>query len=83
MKYNDLHREYTLMPGDIIYLKSKKKKASKPHTVYIVKDGDDLWSLAKKYSTTEESILLNNELLSKELKTGDKILIFRESLSIL
>lgn len=44
---------------------------------YIVKDGDDLWSLAKKYSTTEESILLNNELLSKELKTGDKILIFR------
>ena len=32
---------------------------------------------------TEESILLNNELLSKELKTGDKILIFRESLSIL
>lgn len=50
---------------------------------YIVKEGDDLWSLAKKYSTTEESIMLNNELLSKELKAGEKILIFRESLSIL
>ena len=25
---------------------------------YIVKDGDDLWSLAKKYSTTEEAFCL-------------------------
>ena len=62
----------------------KEERMNQPGIVgYIVKDGDDLWSLAKKYSTTEESILLNNELLSKELKTGDKILIFRESLSIL
>ena len=59
----------------------KEERMNQPGIVgYIVKDGDDLWSLAKKYSTTEESILLNNELLSKELKTGDKILIFRESL---
>ncbi|OLA15213.1 MAG: peptidoglycan-binding protein [Coprococcus sp. 43_8] len=62
----------------------KEERMNQPGIVgYIVKDGDDLWSLAKKYLTTEESILLNNELLSKELKTGDKILIFRESLSIL
>ena len=62
----------------------KEERMKQPGIVgYIVKDGDDLWSLAKKYSTTEESIQLNNELLSKELKTGDKILIFRESLSIL
>ena len=31
-----------LMEGDIIYLKSKKKKASKPYTVYVVKDGDSI-----------------------------------------
>lgn len=37
VKYNDLQRDYTLMEGDIIYLKSKKKKASKPYTVYVVK----------------------------------------------
>ena len=40
VKYNDLHKEYTLEAGDIIYLKDKRKKAAKPHTVYIVKDGE-------------------------------------------
>ena len=42
VKYNDLHKEYTLEAGDIIYLKEKRKKAAKPHTVYIVKDGDSM-----------------------------------------
>ena len=49
MKYNDLQRDYTLMEGDIIYLKSKKKKASKPYTVYVVKDGDSMHGISQKY----------------------------------
>ena len=48
-KYNDLQRDYTLMEGDIIYLKSKKKKASKPYTVYVVKDGDSMHGISQKY----------------------------------
>ena len=49
VKYNDLQRDYTLVEGDIIYLKSKKKKASKPYTVYIVKDGDSMHGISQKY----------------------------------
>ena len=49
VKYNDLHREYTLTNGDIIYLKEKKKKASKPNTVYIVKDGDSMHTISQMY----------------------------------
>ena len=49
VKYNDLQRDYTLMEGDIIYLKSKKKKASKPYTVYVVKDGDSMHGISQKY----------------------------------
>lgn len=49
VKYNDLQRDYTLAGGDIIYLKEKKKKASKPHTVYIVKDGDSMHTISQKY----------------------------------
>lgn len=49
VKYNDLQRDYTLAEGDIIYLKSKKKKASKPNTVYIVKDGDSMHTISQKY----------------------------------
>ena len=50
---------------------------------YIVKDGDKLWDLAKKYNTTMESISEVNNLDKMELKTGQKILIFRENMSIL
>ena len=50
---------------------------------YIVKKGDQLWDLAKRNYTTEESIMTVNNLESKELKEGQKILIFRENMSIL
>ena len=57
MKYNDLQRDYTLVNGDIIYLKSKKKKASKPHTVYIVKDGDSMHAISQKlWYPSQESV---------------------------
>lgn len=62
----------------------EKEQEKRPGIVgYIAKKGDDLWSLAKKYSTTEESIMNVNGLMSKELKEGDKILIFKENMSIL
>lgn len=50
---------------------------------YIVKEGDDLWGLAKRYRTTMEGIKEINELADQGLKPGDKILIFKENLSIL
>ena len=50
---------------------------------YIVKEGDNLWSLAKNYSTTREGIMEVNELASEEIKPGDKLLIFKENMSIL
>ena len=50
---------------------------------YVVKDGDNLWELAKKYHTTMESIMEVNDLDKIELKSGQKILIFKENISIL
>ena len=47
--YNDLHKEYTLEAGDIIYLKKKNKKAQKPYAVHIVRDGESMHSIAQKY----------------------------------
>ena len=42
-----------------------------------------MWSLAKNYSTTKEGIMEVNELSSEDIKTGDKLLIFKENMSIL
>lgn len=50
---------------------------------YIVKDGDDLWSLAKRFNTTMDGICQVNELPDEKLKVGDRILIFKENMSIL
>ena len=50
---------------------------------YIVKEGDDLWSLAKHYHTTMNSICEINELEHEKLKVGERILIFKENMDIL
>ena len=50
---------------------------------YIVKDGDDLWSLAKRYSTSVDAIKEVNEITGEQLKAGDRLLIFKENMSIL
>ena len=50
---------------------------------YIVKENDDLWNLAKHYGTTKEGIMEVNHLESEQLKCGDKLLIFKENISIL
>ncbi|MEF9941424.1 MAG: DUF3794 domain-containing protein [Lachnospiraceae bacterium] len=50
---------------------------------YVVKSGDELWNLAKKYCTTVEAIKNINEIGGSEIKEGDKILIFKENMSIL
>ncbi len=50
---------------------------------YIVKPGDELWTLAKRYNTTKEGIMEVNEMSDEIIKPGDRILIFKENMSIL
>ena len=39
-------------------------------TGYIVKENDDLWSIAKSHHTTSESILALNDLTEENLTVG-------------
>ena len=50
---------------------------------YIVKPEDDLWSLAKRYSTSVDAIKEVNDVSGEKLKAGDRLLIFKENMSIL
>lgn len=50
---------------------------------YVVKDGDELWSLAKRYMTTVTEIQKINNLDSEVIKTGDVLLILKENMGIL
>lgn len=44
---------------------------------YVVKDGDTLWDIAKKYCTTVEDIMEVNHLESEQIYPGMKILIVK------
>ena len=75
VKYNDLQRDYTLMEGDIIYLKSKKKKASKPYTVYVVKDGDSMHGISQKYGIRLKNLYKMNRKDGEYVpEIGDRLL---------
>lgn len=74
VKYNDLHKDYTLEQGDIIYLKEKRKKAQKPHTVYVVRDGDSMHSIAQKYGIRLGSLYRMNKKGGEYIpEVGDRL----------
>ena len=46
---------------------------------YMVKRGDSLWKIAKKYYTTVDNIKKVNELTGDEAKEGQMLLVVKES----
>ncbi len=50
---------------------------------YMVKEGDELWNLAKHFRTTTERILESSQKTEETLKVGEKLLIFKENVDIL
>lgn len=67
-----LIEDMTIEPIDM------KKKAAAPGIVgYVVKDGDSIWSIAKKYYSNLESIRKINELDSDEIHPGDKLVVVK------
>lgn len=50
---------------------------------YVVKDGDELWTIAKQFHTTMQGIRTVNQMETDALKPGMKILIFKENMGIL
>ena len=74
VKYNDLHKDYTLEAGDIIYLKGKRKKAAKPYTVYIVRDGDSMHSISQKYGIRLKNLYKMNRKDAEYVpEVGDRL----------
>ena len=43
--------------------------------IYIVKKGDSLWSISKKYNITVDELIELNDLTTINLQIGDKLLV--------
>jgi membrane-bound lytic murein transglycosylase D len=70
-RWNNLHPEKKLMPGDKLKIRMTKTSdpLDEPHgkrvgkeIVYVVKEGDTLWSIAKKFNLTISEIKTWNHL---------------------
>lgn len=48
-------------------------------TVYIMKPGDTLWNIAKKFYTTVDEIIQMNDLDGDEVSSGTPLLLVKKS----
>lgn len=68
----ELIEDMTITPIDM------KKKAAAPGMVgYIVKDGDSIWSIAKQYYSSLDSIRRVNNLENDEIHAGDRLVVVK------
>lgn len=73
-RYNDLHPDYTLMPGDVVYLTQKHKRALPPHVAYVVRAGDSMHSIAQMFGIRlEELYRMNNKDGEYIPEVGDRL----------
>lgn len=62
-RYNDLDKDQTLSPGEVIYLKPKRRRGSAPY--HVVKEGETMWSIAQLYGIKEKHLYRKNQLNRK------------------
>ena len=71
-KYNNLPKDATITPGQIIYLQPKRGKAERGHEKYTVKEGDTLYSISQKFAVKLKSLRKKNNLSETDtVKAGD------------
>ena len=65
--------------ANVSELDSGKMSSLPGMVVYMVKDGDNLWNIGKKYYVPVDALRELNGLDSDELKAGQKLLIVKGS----
>lgn len=74
-KYNELPKDYRFSGGEIVYLEEKRKKATKDHISYTVKEGDSMYSVSQKFGVKLKNLYKLNGLdpENASLRVGDII----------
>jgi hypothetical protein len=79
----DLISEAIITDIEVADLDMEKLQSMPGIIGYIVKKGDTLWTIAKKYYTTMENIRDINELADDRISEGDKLIIMKKVDAIL
>lgn len=78
-KYNERSYKEELAAGDVIYLKKKRKKATKEYEnrPHIVQNGESMYLISQKYGIRLSSLYKKNHLSPDyQIKVGDKLRVY-------
>lgn len=78
-RYNERSYKEELAAGDVIYLKKKRKKATKEYKnrPHIVQNGESMYLISQKYGIRLSSLYKKNHLsLDYQIKVGDKLRVY-------
>ncbi len=73
-KYNELSSDFTLVPGQILYLQPKRDKAEPGKEYYNSVEGDTMYLISQKYGIKLKRLYeMNRKEEGSELRAGQKI----------
>lgn len=78
-KYNERSYKEELAAGDVIYLKKKRKKATKENKnrPHVVQNGESMYLISQKYGIRLSSLYKKNHLSPDyQIKVGDKLRVY-------
>ena len=62
-RYNELDNNFTLAPGQILYLQPKRDKAESGKEFHIAEEGETMYSISQKYGVKLDSLLEMNRMM--------------------
>lgn len=71
---NDFHSD-SLHPGTTLFIPSNKIVVQSPPLTHVVKKGDSLWSISKKYKVELKDLAAWNQLGKKAIQPGQELVI--------
>jgi LysM repeat protein len=73
-KYNELSNDFTLSPGQILYLQPKKEKAETGKDFYNTVDGDTMYTISQRYGIRLKSLYKMNRMTEdSEPESGTRL----------
>lgn len=74
LKYNELSYDAALVPGQVVYLQPKRKRADRDHAEYVVKPGDKMYAISQQFGIRlEELYERNNMKVGQQPQPGQKL----------
>lgn len=77
-RYNDIGKDFTLSPGQILYLQAKKDKAEPGKEFYTTVDGDNMYQISQRYGIKLKSLYRMNRMQEESEPAPGTIIWLRD-----